>query len=114
MKRVSIRTLVLTIALFAYFLAYQCLALIPPAKTPARPPAARLDDKPNKPAGANVPDNLTVSTRGQPERIANCTPALRRAIEARETQRIWHNETPADPNDEAEPDDSGPAPEEVE
>jgi hypothetical protein len=114
MKRVSIRTLVLTVELLGFFVAYQCLAFIPPAKTPTRTRAVRLDDRPNQPMGANVPDDSTVSTGDQPENIADCTPALRRAMEAREARRVWYHETVADPNDRAEPDDSGPGPEEVE
>jgi hypothetical protein len=112
MNRVSIRTLVLMLGLFAFFVAYQCLAFIPPAKTSGTTRAVRLDDSPQAPTSVTAEDP-TAAAAHQPGSTDD-TPVLQYAAEACEPATIWRNESTADPNDPVDPNDSGSVPAGVE
>jgi len=113
-KRVSIRTLVLVVELLGFVLAYQWLVPTPPARTAARPPTVWPENRADGPSDANVPQSPPIILKDQSEDIADCTPALRRVIEASEARPIWHHEMAGDPNDDVKPDSPGPGPEDVE
>jgi len=105
MNRVSIRTLALMLALLAYFVAYQCLAFIPPAKTCGTTRAVR----PGPSACVNASQDPNAAAAPQPG-SSDDTPVLESAAEVCETVTIWGYESTADPNEAVDPNDSGAEP----
>ncbi len=104
MNRVSIRTLILMIALFAFFVAYQCLAFIP-AKPAGVACAARLQADPETSVGTEPSE-----TAGDP-RVGSAgeAPAVPEAVELPEKAPMRPVTRPADPNDYVPADGSEPA-----
>jgi hypothetical protein len=113
MNRVSIRTLVLMIGLFGFFVAYQCLAFIP-AKPAGTTHAAKLQDTPQAPTSTDASEGPATTPGDQAANAAHEMPAAECAIEVRETPRTWRVEKPVDPNDRVPPDGSEPASDDVE
>jgi len=94
------------IELLGFFVAYQCLAFIPPAKSPGPTHAAKLGDTSQVPTNANVSKYPPTATSCQLLSTDNGTPALECTVGAGETTRIWRDGSVADPNDRIEPADS--------
>jgi len=114
MNRVSIRTLVLVLSLLAYFVAYQCLAFIPAARSPGATHAAKPGDIPQVPTNANVSKYPAATTSCQLTSTDNRIPAVECTVDAGEPARIWPDESATDPNAPVDPNDSGSVPELVE
>jgi len=98
MNRVSVRTLVLVVELFAVFAAYQCMAYLSPAETPTK--AARPENTPNKPTDSNKPKEWSKGTAEAPGGLRGGAEDEPESLGNGWT-RLY--EEPADPNDCIEP-----------